>query len=244
MYSILLALGVGFLFGLGSVLLGWWGWGWAVPFGLVVAVVALIVIMRRVSKWLVPAMTQVRKQAEAGMFAATMQSLEALVPKSRWVPMLRGQLFAQMGGLAFQSGDHDRALELLQQSSRRVSDAQLLLAVIFWRRGDKQRAFDTLKLATAINKNHSLLHNTYAFLLNREKLVDDAIACLARYRKKQPADEATKNNLLRLQNNQRLDMKAFGMNWYVLGFEQPPASMGQLRQGRKGFRTPPMRRGS
>jgi tetratricopeptide (TPR) repeat protein len=243
MYSILLALAVGLVFGVGGMLLGWWGWVWALVLGLVVAIVALVLILRRVGKWLGPAMTQVRKQAEAGMFAATMQSLQDLLPRSRWVPMLRGQLYAQMGGLAFQSGDHDQALALLQQSSRRVSDAQLLLAVIWWRKGDKQRAFDTLKIATAVNTNHPLLHNTYAFLLNREKRVDDAIAHLARYRKKMPADEASKNNLLRLQNNQRMDMKAFGLNWYVLGFEQPPASMGQLRQGRKGFRTPPMRRG-
>jgi tetratricopeptide (TPR) repeat protein len=216
---------------------------WALFFGSLVALVALVVILRVVGKRLQPALLQVRRQAEARMFEATMQSLRALLPQSRWMPLLRGQLLAQMGVLAYQQGDHEQAIELLSQASRRVGDAQLLLAVIRYQQGDKPLALSTLKIAGAFNRRHSLLHNAHAWLLHKEKRVDEAIAVLAGYCKKQAADEIAKDNLLRLQNGKGMSMKAFGAPWYALGFERPPASMGQMQVGRKGFRTPPMRRG-
>ena len=57
-------------------------------------------------------------------------------------------------------------------------------------------------------------------------------------------NETSKDNLLRLQNNRRMNMKRFGMQWYGLKLEKPPAA---LRPGhppglRKGFRVPKQNR--
>ena len=50
--------------------------------------------------------------------------------------------------------------------------------------------------------------------------------------------EATKDNLNRLQNGKKMNMKRFGMSWYALKLENPPASMRQQPPGapRPGFR--------
>ena len=50
--------------------------------------------------------------------------------------------------------------------------------------------------------------------------------------------EATKDNLNRLQNGKKMNMKRFGMSWYALKLENPPASMRQQAPGapRRGFR--------
>ena len=49
--------------------------------------------------------------------------------------------------------------------------------------------------------------------------------------KKEPSNEASKDNLLRLQNGRKLNMKQFGMSWYALKLEKPPSSMRQYAPG-------------
>lgn len=243
MYSLLLCAAIGLLFGGGGTLLSLWAWGWAIVFGIVVMAVCWVLLARRLASRLHPAMSRVQKQMEAGMLPAAMQSLEDMLPLSRWVPTLHGQLMAQMGALAYGTGDEKRAVALLGKASLRAADGQLLLACIHYRNGDKPRAFQILALATKVSRRHSLLHNAHAWLLSAEDRRDEAIAALGRFLQKEKNDAAAKANLLRLQNKQRMSMADFGMHWYALRLERPPASFGQMQTGRKGFRTPPKRRG-
>jgi tetratricopeptide (TPR) repeat protein len=244
MYSVLLSVAIGLLFGIGGWLLQWWGLGWALVFAIVVTVVAWVVTARRIGKRLQPIMGRLQKQLEQGMVTAAKQSLQEMHEQGKWMPMLRGQVTAQLGMLEYQTGDPQKAMALLRQAPRRLADAQLVLAVMQYRNGDKAAAFSTLQFASLANKKHSMLHNAYAWLLHKEGRADEAIAVLARYTKKVAIDEVAKNNMLRLQNGNKPTMKSFDLPWYALQLERPPADMGQLRQGRKGFRQPPMRRGS
>lgn len=239
MYSVLLCLALGLLFSLGGWLLGWWAWGWSFLFTPVVAFAAWILVTRRIAKRLQPAMLRVQKQIEAGLWTPAMQSLEDLLPLGRWVPLLRGQLLAQMGMLAWQSGDVDKALQLLQGASIRNADARLLLGCIHWRKGDQKSAVQALQLAVAVDKKHALLHNTYAWMLHKSERADEAQAALAAFLKRNPNNAPTKDNMLRLQNRTRMSMQPFDVQWYALGLERPPQAMGTLRRAPKGFREPP-----
>lgn len=242
MYSVLLSFTAAFLVGFGGFFLGLWHWVWAILFTLVLFVAVWILLARRINKRLEPALTNLRRLMEQQRFDHALQHMRDLLPASRWIPMLRGQLLAQMGVLEYQRGNQDEAVRLLQQSSRKAADAQVFLASVLYRRGDKHGAFKTLQVASLANKKHPLVHNVHAWLLHKERRTDDAIEVLARYTKRNAADETGRNNLLRLQNKNRMNMKPLGMLWYALGFERPPPEMGQVR-GRKGFRQPPMRRG-
>ncbi len=244
MYSVAIAVAVGLLLGFGGWLLSWWGLGWALFFTVLFAAVAWVLVVRRVGKRLQPMMLVVQKQMEAGHVEAALQSLRDMLPFGKWMPMLRGQIMAQLGSITFQVGDAKEAERLLLQSSRRIAEGQMYLATLQYRAGEKEHALQTLQLAAVVNRQHSFLHHLRAWLLHKEGRVDAAIAALAQYLKKNTIDEVAKDNLLRLQNGKRLTMKSFGVQWYVLGFEQPPPEMGQLRTHRKGFRTPPMRRGN
>ena len=63
---------------------------------------------------------------------------------------------------------------------------------------------------------------------------------LAAFLKKDKTSAPTKDNMLRLQNKQRMNMSQFDMQWYALGLEAPPSQMGmQMRRAPKGFREPP-----
>jgi len=176
------------------------------------------------------------------MVQPAIATLKSILPLGNWVPLLKGQIYAQMGFLEHHSGKREAALDCLLKAGRRAGDAQLLLASIQFRDGKKDEAFTRLANCCPFNRKHVLMHNVYAWLLVKENRRDEAIGVLNRLLAKQP-NEASADNLLRLQNDQKINMKPFGLPWYALGFEHPPASMGQMQTARKGFRTPPKRRG-
>jgi len=246
MYSLLLAGAIALLVGGGGTLLDWWHWGWGIPIGLLAFVITWIVIARRFMKRLQPGMQRVQRQAEAQMWDAAMETLEDMLSLGNWIPMLRGQIYAQMGTIAYGSGQHDRAVEYLSKATRRSAEAQMMLAAIRYRNGEKGRALKGLEVAAAACRKHAMLHNVRAWLLHKEGRTGDAMAALAVYLKRDKDHKVTKDNLLRLQNDKRMTMSAFGMQWYMLGFERPPREMGQMQQAgfRKGFRQPPKKRGS
>ncbi|MBZ0152928.1 MAG: tetratricopeptide repeat protein [Planctomycetes bacterium] len=243
MYSILLAATLALLLGFSGTMLGWWAWYWAILFSIVLFFAAMVLINRVLQQRLQPVMERMQKQMEAQMFEAAMQSLESLLPMSKWVPLLRGQVLAQLGMLHHYTGDKQKAVGLLEQASLRAPDARLLLACIVYKNGEVPRALQILQLAAAVNKKHSLLHNTYAWMLHKNERAEDAQKLLADYLKRQPDDAAAKDNMLRLQNRTRMTMHSFGMQWFALGLEQPPQAMGQMRRAPKGFREPPKRSG-
>lgn len=240
MYSVFLAAAIAFLLGFsGTFFFDGWGWGWSLLFTVVLFAVAWIVIARRLAARMQPVMSRVQAQIQAGHWDSAMESLEGLLPLGRWVPMLKGQVLAQMGMLAWHGNKKERALQLLEGSSMRAPDARLLLACILYRNGDTARALQVLQLAGAVNKKHALLHNTHAWMLHKSERADEAQRVLAAFLKRDPGNEPAKDNLLRLQNRTRMSMQAFDMQWYALGLEQPPQSMGQMRRAPKGFREPP-----
>lgn len=239
MYSVILASVLALLLGWSGCLIGWWGWGWSILFTVLAFVAAWILIARRLGVLLQPAMSRVQQQIQAGHWDAAMQSLEEMLPLGKWVPMLRGQLLAQMGMLAWHGNKKEKALQLLEGASLRAPDARLLLACILFKNGDTARALSVLQVAGAVNKKHALLHNTWAWMLHKSERNDEAQTVLAAFLKRDPGNEPSKDNMLRIQNRTRMTMQAFDMQWYALGLEQPPQSMGQMRRAPKGFREPP-----
>ncbi|MCA8977823.1 MAG: hypothetical protein KDC98_24065 [Planctomycetes bacterium] len=242
MYSVLTCAAFALALAFGGNLLGWYGWGWAIAFAIVLFLVSWILIARRLGMKLQPVMSRVQKQMEAGMLDAAMESLESLLPMSRWMPMLRGQVLGNMGMLAYHTGKKERAIELLSGASLRAADAQLMLACIHYKNENVNKALQIMTLATKVSKKHALLHNTYAWMLAKNGKRDEAQAVLAAFLKRDEKNAPTKENMLRLQNRTKMTMAAFDMQWYALGLERPPQAMGQMRRAPKGFREPPKRK--
>ena len=243
MYSIFLSLTLSLLLGFSGVFLDWWHWGWGIFFTLLLSVVIWVLIARRVGKQIQPAMEQVQRQMQQGHVKLAIQTLEDMLPLGKWVPMLHGQVIAQMGMLEFYQGDKERGVKLLEGASLRNADARLLLGCIRFKSGETDRAFSILNLASKVSKKHPLLHNTYAWMLQKAGKAEQAQAVLAAFLKKDANNGPTKDNMLRLQNKQRMNMSQFDMQWYALGLESPPSQMGmQMRRAPKGFREPPKKK--
>ncbi|MBM4063233.1 MAG: tetratricopeptide repeat protein [Planctomycetes bacterium] len=243
MYSLLLCSAIALVLGFSGTLLDWWHWAWAILFSVLAFAVAWVLLTRWFAKRLQPPLARVQRLTQDGNLDGAMQGLESMLPICRWVPLLKGQLLAQMGMLANFQGDQPKAITLLGGASLRSPDARLVLGCIHYRQGDSKRAIEILRLAAAINKKHALLHNTYAWMLHKSERGDEAQAVLAAYLKRDPNNGPSKENLLRLQNRTRMTMQGFDMQWYALGLERPPQAMGQMRRAPKGFREPPKQRG-
>jgi hypothetical protein len=76
-------------------------------------------------------------------------------------------------------------------------------------------------------------------MLSKKGQNEAAIEKIQQALKIDDSNEVSKDNLQRLQNNKKMNMKPFGMNWYTLQLEKPPLSMMQDQfSGRAGFRQP------
>jgi len=241
-YSILLSVSVSLLLSFSGVALGWYHWIWGIVFTAILFLVTMFLINRKIGAIVHPAMAQVQQHLQQGRHQLAMQAMEDLLPMGKWVPMLTGALHANMGMIAYQTGDKEKGVRLLEGSSLKNAEARLMLASIRYRSGETERAIQILELSGKLNKKHALLHNTHAWMLHKAGKNDEAQAVLAAFLKKDPNNGPSKDNMLRLQNRTRMNMQAFEMNWYALQLEQPPQSMGQARRAPKGFREPPKRR--
>ncbi len=222
-----------------------WAFGFGILLGPVVAIATFAILSRRTAKRIEPRFEQIQRQIQGGNPKLALNSLEEMLPLAKWQILLKGQLYAQMGSLCFTVGDNAKALEYLEKASPRLADGQLFLASLHYRKGDVAKTKQILDTAIGYNKKQVILYNVYAWILNKEGDRDGAIEQLLRCLKIEKDNESTKDNLQRVQNGKKMNMKRFGMTWYGLQFEKLPASMRQGQQqmmGRKGFRQKRRRR--
>ncbi|MBF0198478.1 MAG: hypothetical protein HQL32_12245 [Planctomycetes bacterium] len=209
----------------------------AVIVALFPAIGALIYITRKMMNKLQPIMLQAQKQAQAKQFSLAIKTLESLLPMAKWQIMLKSQINSQIGMFLYADKKEDKALEYLEKGSPRAPDSQMILASMYFKKKDAAKVKEVFDITIRVNKKQVLLYNAYAFMLNASDDKEGAIAALQKGLKVNADNDATKDNLLRLQNNKKLNMKPFGMPWYSLQLEKPPMSMMQQQfAGKAGFR--------
>jgi tetratricopeptide (TPR) repeat protein len=237
-YSILVSILVGILIGVVYTLLGLWKtWAMGIIVGVLGALACFMILSRILAKRFEPAFLQAQKQIQSGANQLALKSLEGLLPLARWQVMLKGQIYAQMGLLSYAMENEEEAIGYLEKSGLRVPDARLALAAIQYRRKRYDDAYETMEVAIKANKKQILLYNVYAFMLYKQSKQAEALELLQRCLKIEASNESTKDNLLRVQNNKKLNMKRFGVQWYGLKLEKPPASMRQYAPGQhRGMR--------
>ncbi len=214
-------------------------WGFALAIAVVAGLGTMIFLSRRVMKILQPSFVQAQKQAQSRQFKMAIKTLESLLPMGRWQVMLAAQIHSQMGVFYHADKQEALALEHLRKGSVRSSDSQLILATILFRKDELSEAKAVLDTTVKFNKKQMLVYNAYAFMLQMKKDTEGAMAILQKGLKAVPKHEGTQDNLIRLQNRKKMNMKPFGMNWYTLQLEKPPLSMMQDQfSGRPGFRQP------
>ncbi|MBJ20637.1 MAG: hypothetical protein GY910_27265 [bacterium] len=245
MYTIFIAMLIGATSGaIWTVLALWKTWQMGIVLFVLVSLVAFIVLSRVLAKRIEPRFMGIQKQIQAGQTQIAIAQLEEMMPLARWQVMLKGQIHAQIGLLAFASGDEKRAEEHLAKAGMRATEAKLAHAALEYRAGRKDKARAALDIAIRANKKQIMPYHVYAWMLAKDGERDAAINKLVEAEKVEKSNESTQENLGRLRNGKKLNMKRFGMAWFGLQLEKPPAQYraGQGQASRKGFRQKPQRR--
>ncbi len=99
-------------------------------------------------------------------------------------------------------------------------------------------------MAIRASKKQIMPYHVQAWMCAKDGDRKAAINKLLDCEKIEKSNESTLENLQRLRNGKKLNMKRFGMPWFALQLEKPPAQLraAQGMTGRKGFRQKPTRR--
>lgn len=245
MYTILIGMGIGAAAGgVWTALALWKTWQMGLVLFFFVSLLSFVVISRVMARRIEPRFMAIQKQIQAGQTQLAIGQLEEMMPLSRWQVLLKGQIHAQIGMLAYASGDEARAAEHLAKAGMRATEAKLTHAALEYRRGRKEQAHELLDVAIRASKKQIMPYHVYAWMLAKDGDREAAINKLLECEKVEKSNESTQENLGRLRNGKKLNMKRFGMAWFGLQLEKPPAQL-RAAQGmatRKGFRQKPKRR--
>lgn len=245
MYTILIAILIGATSGgIWTALALWKTWQMGIVLTVLVGFLSFILISRFMARRIEPQFLAIQRQIEAGQTRLAIGQLEAMLSLSRWQVLLKGQIHAQIGMLAYATGDENAAASHLAKAGIRATEAQLTYAALEYRRGRKNEAREILTSSIRTNKKQILPYHVLAWMMAKDGDREGAINKLLECQKIEKSNESTTENLSRLQNGKKLSMKRFGIGWFGLQLEKPPAQMraAQGMAGRKGFRQKPRRR--
>jgi len=214
------------------------------PFlGVVALVPTFVLVRRRVGDKVQPFFEKAQRLAEGGDVDKAVEALRESLAWKRWQLFLEKQVNTQVGVLYYAAGKEKDAVEHLKQGYPKLSEGHLILGSILHRQGKKAEAYEALEHGIRFNKRSPILYNVLAWLLDKDRKREEAVAVLERSRKKCKGDEQTTENLERLRASKRMNMKPFGQLWYTLKFETPKGMGIGAAPFRKGFRQPPKNKG-
>lgn len=214
------------------------------PFvGLVTFFPLVIIMWRKIAEKVQPVFEEAQRQAQAGKVDQAVEALQKALEWRHWQFFLEKQVNTQIGSLYYAGGKEKQAVDYLQRGYPKTSEGHLILATILFRENKLDEARDALDLGIRFNRKSPILYNVLAWMLNKKGQRDAAIEVLETGLKKMKSDEETSENLDRLRNNKKMNMKSFGQLWYMLKFETPPGMAVGGAPVRKGFRQPPKQKG-
>jgi tetratricopeptide (TPR) repeat protein len=209
--------------------------------GLIVAVGAYLLLVRRTWKQLEVLFDGVQKELQSQRVDKALQLLQSGFRLAPWQFLVASQLHSNVGILLFVKGDVDAALPHLEKSFSRNWIARAMLGVARYRARDLAAMTKVFDEAVKVNKKEGLLWQVYGWILEKEGRHDDAVALLGRASAANPADEKLKSSLQALQNGKKLKLgKLYAEQWFQFRLENVPPTlmMPGYRPGRRAMFRP------
>jgi len=193
----------------------------SIPLGLGVGLALFVYLGRRVQKFLEEIFNRASELIKRQQFDRAIEVMTDGYKFGKWQFLVKGSIDGQIGVLYYLRKKVDKAEPLLMSSGFQHYIAKAMLAIIFWKRGEKRKAKTTFKLALKSGRKESLLYAVYAYVLNEMKERDKAIEILNSGLSICKNDERLLLNRNNLQNNRPMKMKVFGDQWYQFMLERP-----------------------
>ncbi len=209
---------------------------------LVTAVGLYVFLARRTGKQVEAIVERATKDLQQQRVDNAVRILESAYRYNKWQFLVSAQINSQIGGILFMQRKFKEAEPYLLKAFSRQWNAQGMLASILFRRHQLDEAVTVMEKAVKYSKKEALAWGLYAYMLEKGGRREAALEVLQRGAQKCPDSDAIKNNILRLQNRDRMKMKQFGDDWYQFQFESPSAKRfgqappGRQRRSRRGIR--------
>lgn len=230
MYALLLATALGgLIFGLINFLFGWVG----ALFPAIAAFAATyFLIARATGKKMQISMLKVQKELQSNRIEAGLKGLEELKRNfGKWQFFTASSVDGQIGSIYFLKQEHTKALPFLQKSFVRHWVAQGMLGVLYYKKQNFKAMNKTFERAVRYSSAQGLLWSLWAYCLAKAGDTDKAISVLQQGKAKLgEKDPRIGQNLINLQNQKRMKMKAYGEQWYQFQLEDSP----QMREVKRG----------
>lgn len=253
MYALLIAIAAAVLvFAITTAL-----WSWVAAFlpALIVFFLVGYLLFRRLSTQLEAEMRAVVELLQGQRVDEARVRLEAIRGRwARWVPLLDGQVDAQLGTIDYLQMKFDEALPRLERGRYRNWTAEVCIGAIHYRRERKEQAWKAFDAAAATAPKEAMVYAVWATLRSRDGDRDAALAIAGKGLKALPSHPLLVAIHAALANKRKLDTKTYPQTWYQFFPEEllqqmrmtgrragPPPNQPVQPQQRFGARSAPRR---
>ena len=191
--------------------------------GVIGLVASYILLARRTGKKAEVIVTKVTEELTAQRYDRALALLDEAMKFGKWQFFIASQLHGTIGQILYMQKKFKEARPHLEKAHTRHWVAKGMLACCYFRDKEYDRMKKLFEAAVSASKKESMLWSVYAWCLWKTNDRDAAIAVLSRAAQA-TTDERIKKNLLALQNNQPMKMKAYAENWYQFMLEKMPAT--------------------
>ncbi len=201
-------------------------------------VIAFFLISRSLAKKIEGSMKGLQDLLLKGQADKAIAELKTVQQKyGKWQFFLSSTIDGQIGSIYYMKGQFQKAKSYLERSFVRHWSAKAMLALIYYRERKMDKMNETFEYTTRYVKKAGLLWSLWAYCTWRNGDTEKAIKILGKGRDYlKDADPNLVQNLLSLQNQKRMKMKAYGEQWYQFQLELSP-QQAQMKQGRVRFQT-------
>jgi len=208
---------------------------------LMIALVALLLRTKRKvdaeMQGIVP-LLQRRQVVEAQRYLETLRARYA-----RWMPLLDGQIDAQLGMIDYLQLKFDQALPRLEKGKWRNWMALACIGAIHYRKGRHEQAWEALQKAVDAGKKEPMAYVVFAVLLNRAGARDRSLVVMNAGLKVLPDNKLLGDLKAKIANKKKIKTNKLGESWYQF-FPEELAAQAQMAARRgtplpgMGFRGP------
>lgn len=198
---------------------------------------AFFLISRKLSKKLEVSIKSLQDDLMKGQVDQAIVKLKDIKKRySKWQFFLGSTIDGQIGSILYMKGQYQKAKPYLERAFVRHWVAKAMLALIYYRDRKFNKMEEVFQSATRYVKKAGLLWSLWAYCVWRNGDVERAISILSKGKSYLgEADPHLAQNLLSLQNDKRMKMKAYGEQWYQFQLELSPQQT-QMKQGRVRFK--------
>jgi tetratricopeptide (TPR) repeat protein len=221
----------------------------AIAPGVVAAIVAAVLIMRRIGKQVQPVVEEAQRHVQGRRPELALKSLKQALAFRNWHPLLSGQIQAQIGALHYASGNYDDAIVALEQASVRPWEGKAFLGCAYFKKHNEEGLKKAFEISVRVGKKESLAWTVYAWCMVARGKKDEAAKILERALKEIPGDQRLQNNLELVQSGKKMKVAPYGERWAGFGLDGSTPNVPKGMKGyaqrpgfRPGFRQKPMRR--